>query len=187
MPHSRSLALLGFFSLLGCSVGTSGPDAEDPLIATDRLPAAWTGVPSEFVLETNLADSSDFWTIVSGSLPLGLLLHRSGKISGQMAAEEVFSFSAQVLRGAGGGTAEREFTLHACGEVPNLEPGGTLKVEFPAPWGVMLIEGPDDRGHRAGYRRIISEPIGRVCGGGVPRGRCDRRHPQALVSVLRFC
>ena len=53
-----------------------------PVVSTTALPAATTGTPYGFQLESNGGKAPARWTLANGALPAGLSLDEAGQLSG---------------------------------------------------------------------------------------------------------
>ncbi len=68
-----------------------------PVITTEAtLPAGFRGTPYQKPLHADLGDAPLVWTRVSGALPLGLTLSKSGLISGTPGNTGTFTFTVRV-------------------------------------------------------------------------------------------
>ncbi len=113
--------LLYGFSVRGAEVSVGGPSAGAMLttlydeafgIATSEngLPTGFCGSAYTFGLVARNGVTPYAWSLVSGSLPPGILLSATGILSGVPTEEGMFSFRVQTLDSAAG-SVERDLTL----------------------------------------------------------------------------
>ncbi len=85
-------------------------NATPTITATATLPAASAGLPYSHALTLTGGTSPKSWTIISGTLPDGLMLDTTGTLSGTPTVVNTFNFTAQVTD-AHGATASKAFSL----------------------------------------------------------------------------
>lgn len=99
-----------------------------PVISTSRLPDGRTGTAYDFQLEAQ-SDTAVTWSLTFGSLPSGLSLSESGRLTGTPTREETASFTLRVSNDSG--FQEKTFSLVVRIPAAGITVNGPITDGFP--------------------------------------------------------
>ena len=106
------------------------------VLVTAGLPPVTVSEPFSFLLEADGGTAPYKYSVASGALPDGASLVESGTLSGQIAAEGVWSFGLEVVDAAG---SSRTFALSLEARASSDDGGGCRCVGEPRGRGGMLL------------------------------------------------